>query len=652
MNFTNKVINSLFLFIYILFFAITSQANTWDILFDYDEYQNVKISPDGKYLAVSMLIENKRGLVFLDRKTLTTVGATRFSGSYEVGNYHWANNERVIINMVKRHGWLEELNSYGELYAVNFDGSKGEVIYGYQAGEMQTGSHLKKKKSTRGWANIIDILPEDNKYILISSTPMSDTQERLASVFKLNIYSGKMKRRIATSPLPFAQFLTDTSGELRAVVGTDDKNKRKLYIRKVNKWQLVDNNIVGANIQPISISASGKYLYSIDDHQQDLTGIFKLDLDNYSYKSIFTDQAVGITNVEMTTDGRSAYAVKLDAGYPSYVILTQKIDEAKVYKDLIRSFPYSEVSITSKTKDGNFYIVAVSSDIDPGKIYLFDTKQNKLRFLFKSKPKTKVSEFAEVEPIEFKASDGQKINGYFTKAKSENKDKIAPLVILVHGGPHGVRDNWRFSSEVQYLALNGYSVLQVNYRGSGGYGHKFETAGHKAWGSTSQQDIHDGYQWLVKQNKASINNACIMGASFGAYSAIQSTTLYPNTYKCAIANAGIYDLELMFNEGDIQERSSGKSYLEQVLGTDKKLLSDMSPVNYVDKIKVPLLLAHGKRDNRAPFEHVERLRESLDRENKSYEWFVLDKEGHGFFNPENQKAYMNKVLSFLDKNLI
>ena len=143
-----------------------------------------------------------------------------------------------------------------------------------------------------------------------------------------------------------------------------------------------------------------------------------------------------------------------------------------------------------------------------------------------------------------------------------------------------------------------------------------------------------------------------MGASFGAYSAIQSTTLYPNTYKCAIANAGIYDLELMFNEGDIQERSSGKSYLEQVLGTDKKLLSDMSPVNYVDKIKVPLLLAHGKRDNRAPFEHVERLRESLDQENKSYEWFVLDKEGHGFFNPENQKAYMNKVLSFLDKNLI
>lgn len=651
MNFNKKVINSFILFIHLLFVTTIIQANTWDKLFDHDEFQNMKISPDGKYLAVSMLIEDERGLVFLDRKTLTTVSVTRFAGSYEVGNYHWANNERVIINMVKRHGWLEELVSYGELYAVNFDGSKGEVVYGHQAGEMQTGSHLKKKKSTRGWAEVIDVLPEDNKHILISSTPMSDNQERLASVYKLNIYSGKMKRRIATSPLPFARFLTDISGELRAVVGTDNKNIQKLYIRKDKEWQLVDSDIVGSNIQPISISASGKYLYSLDNHHQDLTGVFKLNLDNFSYESIFTDQTVSISSVEMSTDGRSAYAVKLDAGYPSYAILNKQMEEAKVYKDLIRSFPYSEVSITSKAKDGNFYIVSVSSDVDPGKIYLFDKKQNKLTFLFKNKPKTKVSEFVEVEPIEFKASDGQKINGYFTKAKSQNKDKIAPLVILIHGGPHGVRDNWSFSSEVQYLALNGYSVLQVNYRGSSGYGRKFETAGHKAWGSISQQDIYDGYQWLVNQKKASANNACIMGASFGAYSAIQSTTLYPNTYKCAIANAGIYDLELMFNEGDIKERSSGISYLEKVLGTDKKLLSDMSPVNNVDKIKVPLLLAHGKNDERAPFEHAKRLKESLDREKKSYEWFVLDKEGHGFFNTTNQKAYMKKVLSFLDENL-
>mgnify|MGYP000058908604 FL=1 len=142
-----------------------------------------------------------------------------------------------------------------------------------------------------------------------------------------------------------------------------------------------------------------------------------------------------------------------------------------------------------------------------------------------------------------------------------------------------------------------------------------------------------------------------MGASFGAYSAIQSAAIYPDTYQCAIANAGIYDLELMFEEGDVTERRAGLSYLKKVLGTDSEQLKSMSPVNYVEKITIPLLLAHGEDDERAPVEHVERLREALDKINKPYEWYVVDNEGHGFYNPSNQKAYMKKVLSFLDKHL-
>lgn len=194
-------------------------------------------------------------------------------------------------------------------------------------------------------------------------------------------------------------------------------------------------------------------------------------------------------------------------------------------------------------------------------------------------------------------------------------------------------------------------MLQVNYRGSGGYGYEFESAGYKSWGSISQKDIYDGYQWLVSQNKAEANNVCIMGASFGAYSAIQSAALYPDTYKCAIGNAGIYDLEMMFDEGDIRKRKSGMSYLKRVLGTDKAQLKSMSPVYYADKIEAALLLAHGEEDMRAPIEHVEKLSAALDKANKPYEWFVIDKEGHGFFNPENQKAYMKKVVSFLNEHL-
>jgi dipeptidyl aminopeptidase/acylaminoacyl peptidase len=424
-----------------------------------------------------------------------------------------------------------------------------------------------------------------------------------------------------------------------------------VYIEKDNEWVPLPKGTVTSRVNPLSISRSGKFLYTIDNYNQDLRGIFKLDLNDYSYSRVFTDKTVDITDVEMSTDGRSTYAIRVDESYPAYIMLNKKDQEAITFKTLLQSFPYSKVNITSRTKDGNFYIVHVSSDISPGSLYIFNKEKNSVTLLFNFYPTIKSSAFIEMEPIKATASDGSNIHGYFTQAKPSTKTKPAPVVVMVHGGPHGVRDRWEFSSTVQYLALNGYSVLQVNYRGSGGYGNNFEIAGHKAWGTLIQQDIYDTYQWLIKQGKASANNACIMGASFGAYSAIQSAAIYPNTYKCAIANAGIYDLELMFEEGDIRTRRSGVSYLKMALGTNSQQLKSMSPTNYVEKIKIPLLLAHGEDDERAPIEHVERLRSALDKAKKPYQWYVVDKEGHGFYNPENQKAYMRKVVDFLDQHL-
>lgn len=627
-------------------------AKDWSVLFEHAQYQNAKISPDGKYLAVSVLLNNKVGLAFIEAQTMQVAGQATFAGKLEAGQFYWVNNERVVINMLQRRYGIEQPQFYGELFSVNYNGEKGLMIYGYRAGENQSDSRIRKKQYTRGWGEIIDILPEDKKHILISSTPMSNTGERHASVYKLNVYSGILKRKIATSPLPFTRFITDSSGKLSALTGTTNDNKKSLYLRKKNKWQKVPPGTVGSKVYPLSVSASGKYLYTIDDYQQNLKGIFKLNLDNYDYSKVYTDKIVDITDVEMSTDGRSAYALRVDEGYPAYLILNNKLPEAKVFKNLLKSFPYSEVTITSKSEDGDIYIVLVSSDIEPGNLYLYNKKKNQLRFLFKFKPTVNSTDFAQMLPIQLKSSDSQTINGYFTQAKSTKKDQLAPVVILVHGGPHGVRDYWQFSSQVQYLALNGYSVLQVNFRGSGGYGKKFTGSGYRNWGETIQQDIVDAYQWLVDNKKAKDNQVCIMGASFGAYSAIQSAIKYPSTYKCAIANAGIYDLELMFEEGDIQSRRSGMSYLKKVLGTDKDRLKRMSPVNHVDKITIPLFLAHGEEDERAPFEHVERLKAALDKANKPYEWFVVDKEGHGFFNPENQKAYMKGVINFLDEHLM
>lgn len=646
-----KILQSFLLATLLLLISTTLFAKDWEHLFDHPQNRSAKISPDGKHLALTVRHEDSAILLFFKRDTMQPVGKVDFHDNYEPGDYTWANNERVVIQLVKRLYTSEQPVSYGELFSVNLDGTKGETIYGMQAGDGRASGKLKKKKTTYGWARIIDILPEDQEHILISSTPMSKSREDLASVLKLNIYSGIIKKDYGKAPISFAKFLTDKDGKAIIVSGTDKNNDQKVYLKKDSEWHPLPEGTVSTSVNIISLSESGKFLYTIDSLNQDRRGIFRLNLEDYSYNNIFTDKAVNITDIEMSTDGRLAYAVRVDDGYPAYVMLDKTNDEAMTFKMLLQSFPYSEVNITSRTKDGNFYIIYVSSDIDPGSLYLFDKKAKKISLLFKYFPNINNKALLQMEPIKANAADGTIINGYFTAAKSSTKANPAPVVVMVHGGPHGVRDYWGFSRTVQYLALNGYSVLQVNYRGSGGYGDAFETSGHRAWGSLIQQDIYDTYQSLIEQGKALKGKACIMGASFGAYSAVQSAAIYPDTYQCAIANAGIYDLELMFEEGDVTERRAGLSYLKKVLGTDSVQLKSMSPVNYVEKITIPLLLAHGEDDERAPVEHVERLREALDKINKPYEWYVVDNEGHGFYNPSNQKAYMKKVLSFLDKHL-
>jgi dipeptidyl aminopeptidase/acylaminoacyl peptidase len=636
----------------LILISATGYAKNWDDLFNRSQYRNAKISPDGKHLAVSVFSKGEATLVFLDSQTLKAISGSKLPGKLEIGQYYWVNNERVVISLAKREPWLEEAQFYGELFAINIDGSRGKMIYGYRSGEKQTGSLVKKKKSILGWGEIIDILPEDKKHILISSTPMSSTGERKATVLKLNVYTGITKKKIAKSPVSFSRFLTDNQGQLKLVAGVDKNNNAQLYSKQDRGWKAIPEDTVGNKVTPLFVDTSGKYLYTIDNYNQDTKGIFKLNLENYQYKSVYSDNKVSITDVEMTTDNRSAYAIRVDDGYPAYLILNKKPEEAKVFKELLKSFPYSEVKVTSKTSDGQFYVILVSSDIDPGSLYLFDKKKNSLSQLFQFKPKFKSADFAQVEPINFTAEDGTMLHGFFTQAKAKQKGELAPAVVLVHGGPHGVRDYWEFSSQVQYLVAHGYSVLQVNFRGSGGYGLNYQESGYKAWGGLIQQDILNGYQWLVKNKKAANNQVCIMGGSFGAYSAVQSVALYSDVYKCAIANAGIYDLELMFEEGDIQEKRSGMSYLKRVLGTDEHELKSMSPVNYAAKIQVPILLAHGEKDKRAPFEHVERLKAALDEEKKAYDWFVIDNESHGFYNPENQKAYMRRVVSFLDEHLL
>ncbi|MCY7294859.1 alpha/beta hydrolase family protein [Alteromonas sp. a30] len=618
-----------------------------------DTYHEAELSPDGKHLAVTLTQEGERKMIVLSTSTFKMVGATAFAGGEEVGDIHWVNNERIVIKIMHKRAWLEQLQYYGELYAVNYDGSRAELIYGYRAAEKQTGSLIQKRKATIGWADIIDYMPDDEDHILISSEPQSATSDKHSFIHELNVYNGKLSKPLGRSPTPYTTFHTDQNSKVRLATSVDNEYRLHAYVfnEEERTWSELENVPIGSYFRPIAFDESGDWFYVIENHDQDKEGLFKININTGEKKKLYVDPDVDITHAVTNYDDTEVYAVRVDPGYPNYVIFNKTNEEAQIFRNLVKTFAGSKVTITSQSEDGNMSVVAVSSDTNPGIFYLYNKKTNKLSLLFNNLSHIDAKLVSLTEPVSFEARDGTKVHGLLTMPNGVAADAKVPMVTLVHGGPHGVRDYWTYNRDVQLLASQGYAVLRVNYRGSEGYGKAFWAAGHKHWGDTIQHDIIDGTKWALANHNIDASKLCIMGFSFGGYSAIQAATIEPDLFKCAIAGGGVYDLEMMFTEGDIPERGYGESYLEMALGKDEAVWRAFSPVNNVDKLKANVMIAHGEEDERVPFEHAEKLAEALKKQGKKYRWFTRSGEAHGFFDEENRTAYYEEVVDFLRENL-
>ncbi len=615
------------------------------------EFTDIKISPTGEYYAIRLFQEGKHHINFVSRETSEILGQISFGQSNEVGDYFWVNDERVVVQVLDASSGREAPAYFGELFAANFDGSKAELIFGYRSGQSQTGARIRKKDSEYAWAEIIDVLPDNKKRILISSVAMSRARDKPAKAVLLDVYSGLEKKKIMWSSFPQGRFYTDKSGTVRLVTSIRANNTRHIQGLPdgAEEWVEIAGTNYGNYFSPIAISDDKKSVYVLDNIEDDKIGLYELSLAGDSYEKLYTHKDVNITNLVMTTDERSVIAIKVDDGYPKYLLLSNPGEEAKTFKLLLNYFSGSTVSIRSRSRDGRFWVVRTGTDVDPGSYHLYDREAKSIGKLFDSRPGVKSEDLAAMEPIEFSSFDGQSIAGYFTPARNV-PGKAAPMVVLVHGGPH-VRDYWGYNSDVQALATNGFSVLQINFRGSTGYGSAFETSGYRQWGDEIQKDIIAGTRWAIDEQRADAGNICIMGTSFGAYSAVQSATLAPELYNCVVANAGIYDLPLMYRKGDIESWYLGDEYLEQDIGRDDDELKRFSPVNRIALLERPVFIAHGQKDVRAPFEHAKRLRKALDQNEKQYEWFVKRREAHGFYDNDNQVEYLQAAIEFLNKHL-
>jgi len=300
-------------------------------------------------------------------------------------------------------------------------------------------------------------------------------------------------------------------------------------------------------------------------------------------------------------------------------------------------------------EDRDKIVFVVSAPNLPARYYMFEPETKKATFLLDAYPDIDSSGLAMSDAIELTARDGTVLRGYITLPPGRAAKNL-PMVVVPHGGPHA-RDMWGYDPLAQMLAVEGYAVLQINFRGSTGYGTDFRDAGYGEWGRKTQEDIIDATRWAVNEGLADQDRLAIFGASFGGYSALQAPILEPDLYKAAIGYVGVYDLDMLYTTGDIETARWGEAYLDTTLPDNQKDRIAQSPAQNVDKLEAAVFIVHGVDDFRAAFEHAEALRDALDAIDYPYEWLAKDGEGHGFYDVDNRTELNNKVLAFLEKHL-
>lgn len=608
------------------------------------------IAPGGKYLAVKMPIDDTVIVVVIDRASGKHSASIRASGNNVVDQFWWVNDTRIVASVAEQLGGVDKPRPNGELYAINADGSGSTQLFGYR-GAQQVGSRIQRGAEKRyASAFVIDTIPGDDKNILVQTFDWQNSENAPPAVELLDVYTGKT-RRIGVGPKANASFVADHRGKVRVALAPDEDLNNVLYVRAGDEgeWRVFnDPKSSKVTMTPRLFARDNRHLYLDASRPGKPDALYRIDLDGNS-KELLYEGGADPGELLLTPDRQDAYGVVTYDGKTAFHVFDAASPHARLALATQKAFPGQVALFGSFANDGKFGLVHVFSDRNPGDYYLFDTEKKNAEYIGSARKWIEPEQMAEMQPIRFKARDGVELNGYLTLPRGGGKN--LPLVVHPHGGPHGIRDAWGFDPDVQLLANRGYAVLQLNFRGSGGYGADFLRAGYRQWGLAMQDDLTDATNWAVQQGHADPKRLCVYGASYGGYAALEGVVREPDLYRCAIGYVGVYDLGLMYRDGDIPNSLYGKRYLQMVLGTDPADMRRRSPAANVDRIKASVMLVAGGRDERVPVSQADALRKALDGRKHPYEWLLKDKEGHGFFRPENNVERYTKMLGFLGSSL-
>lgn len=586
---------------------------------------NFQISPNGQNIS---FLQSFKGVQNIYITSINSKEATRITTETDrnIINYFWADNNELIF--WKEKTWDENLG----IYAVNKSSKSVRNL-------------IVPAKMRFRWINQELV---NNDEILIS---LNRRDSSVFDVYRLNIHDCNL-RMVAQNPGNISNWFADLDGKIRLAIASDGVNETLLYrANEEDSFKRVLYNNFKTTVKPLRfIKGKKSHIYALSNINRDKLALVEMDLDKgEEVKTIYVHPDVDLDNIRFSeVAGEIAY-VDYDTWKPERHYFNRYIE--KVHADLRKRLNGDWIRIIDKDAKETRFVIRTYRDDSPGEVYWFSLKEDNLVKLADINSALNGVKLSKMEAISYRANDGKTINGYLTLPIGRSKTNL-PLIVMPHNGP-SLRNVWEYNSEVQFLANRGYAVLQPNYRGSTGYGKEFWSAGFGEWGGKIQDDITDGVDYLIKKGIVNANRVGIFGYSFGGYCALYGACFHSDIYKCAASYSGITNLFTYLKEVPPYYKPHLQMYYEMIGNPEKRseYFRAVSPVFHTDKIKGPIFIAQGGKDDRGNVNETNQMVRELKSKNIAINYFLKEKEGHYFKDEQSRLELYRQLEAFFENNL-
>ena len=592
------------------------------------------LSPDGTKIAFVTRAQDARVLVMVDLVKRERVGLMAATvDSFELAWCGFKTDDRLLCGLKGTDFDRGRPFPISRLVSIDVTG-KGQPKVLVQGGS---------RGASQFQDRVMDWQVNDPKRVLIE---LNDERGPFPAVNWLDVYTGRLGV-VQRSRNPILGWTTDAKGQVRFGSGYDDR--RSTYItrdsaesdwRTLAKWELgeSDFDIVGFGPMPGTMLVSAQH--------NGRTAIFEMDLaEKGDRQLLFANREVDVGGAMYWPSDRRIIGFSYETDRPQRFLFDSKAKS--LYESIDAILPAAVNYVVDASRDGKKLLIGSYTDVRPAEFFILDVDARKIQKIGSANPSLATAPMAPMKSVKIKGPDGIMLPGYLTLPLGSTGKKL-PTVVYPHGGPYA-RDSWGFDPMVQFMASRGYAVLQVNFRGSTGYGEEWYQAGLRNWGTVMVDDISAATRWAIAEGIADPAQTCIVGWSYGGYAALMSVVREPDLYRCAVSIAGVADLRTLAE----QERRfyGGRFRANYSIGSDSDELKAGSPMRAPEKIKAPILLVHGDADIQVMVDHSRRMARALDGANKKHELVIVKDGNHSLSRFEWRRILLTKLESFLAANL-